>query len=214
MKLEPKLNQKSCDWRFELFKAMKQRSLMWGWLAIIAMTIGCRAEIHHPVTTGSLKALPSSGERVVVEGNELAVVNAVATWLEDRGLIVIEQNKLPQYLGNDTPRQCGADCFRKAMIEGARALGAEELISTQSSRLQAPDRLAVSLQGFSVRTGEDLWNASGQLVIPYTALNEEQITHELATIACHTLATMWGYRPAGFITESSVDFCHLRKFHP
>jgi len=186
---------------------------MWVWFAIIAMTIGCRAEIH-PVTTGSFKVLPSSGERVVVEGSELAVVNAVAAWLEDRGLIVIEQIKLRPYLGNDNLRQCGADCFRAAMIEGARALGAAELISTQSSRLQAPDRLAVSLQGFGVRTGEDLWNASGQLVIPHTALNEEQITQELATVACHTLATMWGYRPAGIITESSIDFCHIEKYHP
>lgn len=192
---------------------MKQRSFMWVWLAIIAMTIGCRTEVH-PVTTGSFKALPSSGERVVVEGSEPMVVNAVATWLKDRGLIVIEEIELRQYLGNDKLRQCGADCFRTAMIEGARALGADELISMQSSRLQAPDRLAVSLQGFAVRTGEDLWNASGQLVIPHTALNEEQITQELATVACHTLATMWGYRPAGFITESSVDFCHLQKFHP
>jgi hypothetical protein len=192
---------------------MEQRPLMWLWLAFFAMTIGCRAEIH-PVTTGSFKALPSTGERVLVKGSELAVVNAVAAWLEDRGLIVIEQNELRQYLGNDTLRHCGEDCFRTAMIDGARALGADELILTQSSRQQAPDRLAVSLQGLAVRTGEDLWNASGQLVIPHTALNEEQITQELATVACHALATMWGYRPAGFTTESSVDFCHLQKYHP
>jgi hypothetical protein len=186
---------------------------MWFWLAFFAMSIGCRAEIH-PVTTGSLKALPSTGERVVVEGSELAVVNAVAAWLENRGVIVIERTELRQYLGNDTLRQCGADCVRTAMIEGARGLGADELILMQSSRLHAPDRLAVSLQGLAVQTGEDLWNASGQLAIPYTALNEEQITQELATVACHALATMWGYRPAGVITERSVDFCHLRNDYP
>lgn len=177
------------------------------------MTIGCRAEIH-PITTGSFKALPSTGERVLVEGSELGVVNAVAAWLEDRGLIVIEQKELRQYLGNDTLRECGEDCLRKAMIESARALGADELILMQSSRLHAPDRLAVSLQGLRVRTGEDLWNASGQLVIPHTALNEQQITQELATVACHALATVWGYRPAGLTTESSVDFCHLPNYHP
>ena len=186
---------------------------MWLWLAFFAMTIGCRAEIH-PVTTGSFKALPSPGERVLVEGSEPAVVNAVAAWLEDRGLIVIEQNELRQYLGNDTLRQCGEECIRTAMIDGARALGADELILAQSSRLQVPDRLTVSLQGLAVRTGEDLWNASGQLVISRTALNEEQITQELATVACHALATMWGYRPAGVITERSVDFCHLRNDYP
>jgi hypothetical protein len=192
---------------------MKQRPLMWFWLAFFAMSIGCRAEIH-PVTTGSLKALPSTGERVVVEGSELAVVNAVAAWLENRGVIVIERTELRQYLGNDTLRQCGEDCIRTAMIDGARALGADELILAQSSRLQVPDRLTVSLQGLAVRTGEDLWNASGQLVISHTVLNEEQITQELTTVACHALATMWGYRPAGFTTESSVDFCHLEKYHP
>jgi len=191
---------------------MEQRPLMWLWLGFFVMTIGCRAEIH-PVTTGSFKALPSTGERVLVEGSELAVVNAVAAWLEDRGLIVIEQELRP-YLGNDTLRQCGEDCFRTAMIGGARALGADELILTQSSRPHAPDRLAVSLQGLAVRTGEDLWNASGQLVIPHTALNEAQITQELATVACHALATVWGYRPAGVTSESSVDFCHLHSYHP
>ena len=192
---------------------METRAPIWLWLAFFAMTIGCRAEIH-PVTTGSFRALPSTGERVVVEGNELAVVNAVAAWLGERGLIVIEQNELRQYLGHDTLRQCGEDCFRTAMIDGARALGADELIHMQSSRLHAPDRLAVSLQGLAVQTGEDLWNASGQLVILHTALNEEQITRELATVACHALATVWGYRPAGFTTESSVDFCHLQNYHP
>jgi len=192
---------------------MEQRPLIWLWLAFFAITIGCRAEIH-PITTGSFKALPSTGERVLVNGSELAVVNAVAAWLENRGLIVIKQNELQQYLGNDTLRQCGADCFRTAMIEGARALGADELIIMQSSRLQAPDRLAVSLQGLAVQTGEDLWNASGQLLIPYTALNEEQITQELVTVACHALATMWGYRPAGLIAEHSVDFCHLQNYYP
>jgi len=192
---------------------MEQRPLIWLLLAFFAMTIGCRAEIH-PVTTGSFKTLPSRGERVLVEGSELAVVNAVAAWLEDRGLIVIEQNELRQYLGNDTLRQCGEECIRTAMIDGARALGADELILAQSSRLQVPDRVTVSLQGLAVRTGEDLWNASGQLVISHTALNEEQITQELTTVACHVLATMWGYRTAGFTTESSVDFCHLEKYHP
>jgi hypothetical protein len=177
------------------------------------MTIGCRTEIH-PVTTGSFKALPATGERVLVEGSEPAVVTAIAAWLEDRGLIVIERKELRPYLGNDTLRQCGEDCARTALIDGARALGADELIVTQSSRLHAPDRLAVSLQGFAVRTGEDLWNASGQLVIPHTALNEERITQELATVACHALATVWGYRSAGFISESSVDFCHLQSHHP
>src|SRR2546427_559352 len=101
---------------------MEQRPLMWLWLAFFAMTIGCRAEIH-PVTTGSFKALPSPGERVLVEGSELAVV------------------------------------------------------------------------------------------IPHTALNEQQITQELATVACHALATVWGYRPANLTTESSVDFCHLQNYH-
>jgi hypothetical protein len=192
---------------------METRAPIWLWLAFFAMTIGCRAEIH-PITTGSFRALPSTGERVVVEGNELAVVNAVAAWLGERGLIVIEQNELRQYLGHDTLRQCGENCFRTAMIDGARALGADELIHMQSSRLHAPDRLAVSLQGLAVQTGEDLWNASGQLVILHTALNEEQITRELATVACHALATVWGYRPAGFTTESSVDFCHLQNYHP
>ena len=192
---------------------METRAPIWLWLAFFAMTIGCRAEIH-PITTGSFRALPSTGERVVVEGNELAVVNAVAAWLGERGLIVIEQNELRQYLGHDTLRQCGEDCFRTAMIDGARALGADELIHMQSSRLHAPDRLAGSLQGLAVQTGEDLWNASGQLVILHTALNEEQITRELATVACHALATVWGYRPAGFTTESSVDFCHLQNYHP
>lgn len=191
---------------------MEQRPLLWLWVAFFAMTIGCRAEIH-PVTTGSFKALPAMGERVLVEGSELAVVKAVAAWLEDRGLIVIEQKELRSYLGNDALRECGEDCFRTALIDGARALGADELILTQSSRLHAPDRLAVSLQGLAVRTGEDLWNASGQLVIPHTALNEQQITQELATVACHALATVWGYRPAGLTTESSVDFCHLHSDH-
>jgi hypothetical protein len=195
-------------------EGMEQRPLLWLWLALFALTIGCRAEIH-PVTTGSFKALPSPGERVLVEGSELGVVNAVAAWLEDRGLIVIAQKELRQDMGNDTLRQCGEDCFRTAMIERARALGADELIFTQSSRLHAPDRLAVSLQGLAVRTGENLWNASGQLVIPHTALNEQQITQELATVACHALATVWGYRPAGGLTtESSVDFCHLQNYYP
>jgi hypothetical protein len=198
---------------YDSFKAMEQRSFIWLWLVFFAMTIGCRAEIQ-PVTTGSFKSLPSPGERVLVEGSEDAVVNAVATWLEDRGVIVIKQNEPRQYLGNDTVRQCREDCFRTAMIEDAKALGADELILMQSSRLHAPDRLAVSLQGFAVQTGEDLWNVSGQLVIPYTALNEEEITQKLTTVACHALATMWGYRPAGFSTEPSVDFCHLQNYLP
>lgn len=187
---------------------------MWILLAFFAITVGCRAEILHPVTTGSFKAVPSTGERVLVEGCELAVVNAVAAWVEDRGLIVIKQNEPRQSLDSDTLCQRGGESFRKAMIEGARALGADGLILTQSSRLQEPDRLAVSLQGLAVRTGEDLWNASGQLMMPYTALDEKQIRQELATVACHALATVWGYRSAGFMTESSEDFCHLKKYHP
>ena len=192
---------------------MEQRPLMWFWLAVFAITIGCRAEIY-PVTTGSFKALPSRGDRVLVNGSELAVVNAVAAWLENRGLIVIEQDEVRDYFGNDTLRQCGAECSRAALIEGARALGADELIVMQSSRLQRPDRLTVSLQGLAVQTGEDLWDASGELLIPHSALNEEQITQELVGVACHALATMWGYRPAGSLTERSVDFCHLQNNYP
>ena len=74
---------------------------------LILLIVGCAP--RYPVTDGFHKTLPQQNTRAVVWGNHPAAAGTATTWLQKRGLTIVERARLQQVfdeqrVGNEDPR--------------------------------------------------------------------------------------------------------------
>jgi len=176
--------------------------MRWSLLLILGfLSAGCTPDLHHIYTTGSFRAIPEEATRVAVWAEDPTVRQAVQTWLRGHGLIVLD-TALPR----QETESC-QDCERKAALSQARSLKAEQVVLAYLSRNKDPEQLAVSVQSLSVRNEEDLWNGMARKNLPMDVVGE-QLHMSITLLSCHALATVWRYRPAGYLSDISKDYCY------
>jgi hypothetical protein len=179
-----------------------RRSLL---LTLALLSSGCSEGLRHIYTGGSFRTIPGEGTAVLVWVENPTVRKTVQTWLEKHGVIVLD---------TASPRQemesC-RDCERKEALSQARLLKAEQVVFAHLSREKNPDQLAIFIQSLSAQNEEDLWNGTARQSFP-AHVSGEHLQRDLAVLSCHALATVWRYRPAGYLSGMLIsrDYCHFR----
>ncbi len=177
-------------------------------LVLIAglLSSNCATDYHHIYTAGSFRAIPGEETSVLVWADDPTVHRTVQTWLRNHGLIVVDMTSPRQEM-----ESCQG-CERKTVLSQARLLKADQVVFAQLSRSENPDRLEIFIQSLSVKTEEDLWNGTARRNLPVDVVGE-QLETNVARLSCHALATVWRYRPAGYLskTSTSKDYCYFRS---
>ena len=165
------------------------------------LSSGCTPDFHHIYTNGSFRTIPEEATRVAVWAEDPTVRQAVQRWLRGHGLVVLDT----AFLRQET-ESC-QECERKAALSQARQLKAEQVILAYLSRNTDPEQLAVSVQSLSVHNEEDLWNGMARKNLS-ADLTGESLHASITLLSCHALATVWRYRPAGYLNDPSKDYCY------
>jgi hypothetical protein len=177
-----------------------------GWCLSLMLGIlssGCTTDLNHIYTAGSFRTIPGEGKGILVWAENAAVRETVQMWLRNHGLIILDQARPLQ-----KTESC-QDCDSRTVLAHAKSLKAEQVVFARFSREENPDQLAVFIQALSVQNEEDLWNSMARKNFP-ADITGEQLQANLVVLTCHALATVWRYRPAGYLRNTSRDYCHYR----
>jgi hypothetical protein len=164
---------------------------------------GCTPDFHHIYTAGSFRTIPEEATRVAVWAEDPTVRQAVQTWLRGPGLVALDAAFFRQ--GTESCQECE----QQAALSQAGQLTAEQVILAYLSWNKDPEQLVVSVQSLSVPNGEDLWNGMARKNVS-ADLTGEQLQGSITLLSCHALATVWRYRPAGYLNDPSKDYCYYR----
>ncbi|HJR76184.1 MAG TPA: hypothetical protein VJ805_04395 [Nitrospiraceae bacterium] len=171
------------------------------WLILGLLSSGCAGDFNRIHTAGSFRTVPGEGTSMFVWAEDPTVRKAVQTWLRSHGLIVLDTT-LPRNEGEPCP-----GCERKAALSEARLLKAEQVVIAYTSRNENPEQLSVSVQSLSAQNEEDLWSGTARKNLP-ADISGELLQTNLTLLSCHALATVWRYRPAGYLSDASKDYCY------
>ena len=150
-----------------------------------------------PVTDGYRSDLPQPGTRTIVWGNDVSAVAVATTWLQKRGLSVMERTTLVQYLEPETEemtRTLDLSHTMKdeaAILRVAKKAGVKEVVFVdRGGDARAP---MISVRGLNAESGEVHWSGSAR----YAKFQTRPAKHALANLTCEALATAWEFRPPG-----------------
>jgi hypothetical protein len=127
-----------------------------------------------PIAEGAHRQLPGPTDKLLVAGNQAGAVSAALTWLQNHGLLTLEDPTLPA--------QAGAE---QAMLDRARSLHADQLVLVQvSGDLRAP---MVSVRGLDPDTQAVRWSGYARA----TAYRASPPPDRTARLTCYALAAVW-----------------------
>jgi hypothetical protein len=184
-------------------------------LSLITMLIIMSAcSSREPIyTSASYSTLPASGGRVSVVGNNMTVLETAETWLQDRGLHVIDRNAAQGNAAASTGTPCHEWCDTTATLEAARTVGADYVIIFKVSMEHAPERLSIIIKSLATKTGNEIFQAeSSREFLSSDRMDAEDKNETLNHLTCHALATVWRYRPGG-ASDRSDHYCHMARPH-
>ena len=92
---------------------------------LISLTVGCA---QYPVTDGFHKTLPQQNTRAVVWGNHPAAAGTATTWLQKRGLTIVERARLQQVFDEQQIRLTHTPDDEAQVLRAGKLLGAEMVI--------------------------------------------------------------------------------------
>ena len=169
---------------------------------------------HIPIyTSASYRTLPSSSSRVSVVSNNMAILVTAETWPQDRDLYVVPQNTAQSNTMASSGAPCVDGCETATALKAAKTAGADYLILFNVSREHAPERLSIVIKSFATKTGEEIFRAEGTELFGGERMHPEDQNEALNHILCHTLATVWQYRPGGPSDDRSNHYCHIHRRH-
>jgi hypothetical protein len=150
-----------------------------------------------PVTDGFRSDLPRPGTRTIVWGDDVSTVAVATTWLQKRGLSVIERSALVQHLDPEAEEMARALDLshtlkdEAAVLRAAGKAGAQQVVFVdRGGDARAP---MVSVRGLTPESGAINWSGSAR----YPTLESRPSKHALANLTCEALATAWQFRPPG-----------------
>lgn len=176
---------------------------------------------QYPVTDGFRLRLPKADTRIVIWGDTPTVMDTATTWLQKRGLRIVERAKLLQLFEEQRIRLTHTADDEGPILRVGKLLGAEMVVFTDASvtrgvtsnysvnayggggRSEPVNSAAVSIRGVEVETSEVVWN--GTALYPQQSGGSPE--DALAKLTCQALATAWGFRTAGDQAISSQSMC-------
>jgi hypothetical protein len=194
--------------------SMRRNVLLIG-LGMVMCLTSCANTIY-PVTAGSYRSLPKQSARLLVWGTTHAEAETtVIAWLQKRGFVVIDRYQVHKILNDRTLDRVGAPQDEPTLLQAALSLGADSVVFVEISGAMTPvhelrpasaegDSASVVIRGVDVRTREVEWNA--QALYPHLGADKDEA---VAHLACQALATVWGFRPAGYHEIASTDMCQI-----
>jgi hypothetical protein len=160
---------------------------------------GC-ATPQYPITAGFHHTLPQPNTRIVVWGNHPVVTGTATTWLQKRGLRVVDRASLMQIIEEQHIRLTHSPYDEAQILRVGKILDAGVVVFTGS---QSTYGGTVFIRGVEVETSEVLW--SGNARYPLQSRNSQE--DNLTKLTCQALATAWGFRPAGDQIIESMSMC-------
>lgn len=191
-------------------------------LCLIAFVVGCGTATHYPVTDGFHKTLPPRNTRAVVWGDHPNVLGTTTTWLQKRGLTIVERARLQQLFNEQQIRLTHTPDDEAQVLRVGKLLGAETVIFVDTSfqkelasrhyvgeyggwgRTDTVYSASVSIRGVNVETSEVAWNGTARYPDPVGGIEDA-----LSKLTCQALATAWGFRPPGQHEITSQAMCSV-----
>lgn len=191
-------------------------------LCVIALVLGCSCAVHYPVTDGFHKTLPQPNTRAVIWGDHPTAVGTVTTWLQKRGLTIVERARLQQVFNEQQIRLTHTPDDEAQVLRVGKLLGAETVIFVDTSfqkelrssyyadaykaegGTHTEYSASVSIRGVNVETSEVVWSGMARYPNPVGGIEDA-----LAKLTCQALATGWGFRPPGQHEITSQAMCSV-----
>jgi len=166
-----------------------------GWVILLA---ACSSP---PVTDGFHIDLPKPGTPTIVWGNDPSVVGVATTWLQRRGLSLVERSTLVIDVAEERSELSHTLKDEAAILQAAKKLGVQEVVFVdRGGDYRAP---LISVRGVHVESGRIHWSGSAW----YSTFEPRPPKDSLAKLTCQALATAWNFRPSGakwFISSEAM----------
>lgn len=156
-----------------------------GWIMLLA---ACTSP---PVTDGFLADLPNPGTPTIVWGNDPSAVGTASTWLQKRGLSIIERSTLAIDVDSESTDVSHTFLDEVAVLQAAKKHGAQEVVFVdRGGDYRAP---MITVRGVHMESGRIHWSGSAR----YSTFETRPPKDTLANLTCQALATAWNFRPPG-----------------
>ena len=160
-------------------------------IAILAWLLLLAACSYAPVTDGFQSDLPKPGTPTIVWGDDPSAVGMAATWLQKRGLAVVERSLLILDLESETMNLGHTLRDEAIVLQAAKKKGTAHVVFVdRGGDYRAP---MISVRGVDVESGRVQWSGSAR----YATFETRPPKDTLAILTCEALATAWGFRPSG-----------------
>ena len=150
-----------------------------------------------PITDGYQTGVFVPEANVVVVGNNHTANNAAITWLQKRGVSVVERTHLDKIFSEQELRlihSSDAD-----LLQVGRLVGASEIVFVEASAT------SVSVRSVELESGKIGWTGSAQ----YRSNKAIEAGGGVTKLACQALATALGFRRPGDLYIPSQEMCDL-----
>lgn len=144
-----------------------------------------------PVTDGFRQDLPAKDALTIVWGEDVSAVGMATTWLQKRGLSVLDRSLLYTNLETENVELMHTLKDEAVILQTAKKMDVQEVVFIdRGGDSRAP---MISVRGVEVETGRVSWSGSAR----YATFETRPTKDALALLTCEALATVWGYRPTG-----------------
>ena len=176
-------------------------------LANLAWIMLLAACCHPPVTDGFLADLPKPGTPTIVWGNDASAVGVATTWLQKRGLSIIERSTLAIDVDTDGTNVAHTLLDEAEILKAAKQHAVEEVVFVdRGGDYRAP---MITVRGVRMESGRVHWSGSAR----YATFENRPPKDTLANLTCQALATAWNFRPPGTKCFTSSEAMCMVETH-
>jgi len=150
-----------------------------------------------PITDGYQTSVFLPDATVVVVGNNSTANNAAITWLQKRGVSVVERTHLDKVFTEQALRLVHSS--DQDVLQVGRLLGASEIVFVEASPI------SVSVRSVELESGKIGWTGSAH----YRNNKAVETGGGVTKLACQALATALGFRRPGDLYIPSQEMCDL-----
>ena len=163
-------------------------------------------EAVYSVQTDGSQTPPSTREplRLAVWGTTPSVVGAATTWLQKRGVSVIERTRLQHILTEQKVRLTATPDREGDLLTIGKLAGASVFVFADGHAI--PGNASVSVRAVDVETAIVLWSGNAQYTGPLV-----YVDYALAGLTCEALATAWGFRVPGRHHVKESEHCQTPR---
>jgi hypothetical protein len=157
-----------------------------------------------PITDGFHTRLSPAGSTIVVMGSNIDANNAAITWLQKRGVSIVERTHLDQILAEQRRQLTYSSDEEGMLLQAGRILGASEIVFVETSPT------SVSVRSVELANGKIGWTGRAH----YKDMKIAELGNPNMNLTCQALATAWGFRQPGDIYIPSQIMCELASTRP